>query len=203
MAAARNIPPMDDPAPYPVSISSTGVVSPATGIMMNNQSVQFTNNTGAQITVTFQADGQGETVFPNTPVPGNGGTATVSPQTSDRTANFNIDGSNSFPYAIQVGAGPLYVLVSWDTSLAEADCNPSPAVIPAGGTVKMFRESTDSHTYSVRWPNIVSNPFTPPLTSADGLVHTANTTGNLGYTLNSPAPGDQIGHGAGTIKVGN
>lgn len=208
MAAARNLPPMDDlppvgdPAPYSVSISSAGVVSPATGIMTNAQSVQFTNNTSAQITVTFQPDGQGVTTFPNTTVPPNGGTATVAPQTSNRTANFNIDGSNNFPYAIQVGAGPLYILVSWDAPNSEADCQPSPAVIPAGGTVQMFRASTDSHTYSVQWPNINVNPFTPPLTSADGLVHTANTTGNFGYTLDAPSPGEQIGHGGGTIKVG-
>lgn len=200
MAAARNIPPLEDDVPaQQITITSAGVISPATYTIANQQPVTFTNNTANTITVSFEADPQGVTVFNPITVPGNGGTGSGSPLVNDRTVNFNIDGSGVYPYAIQVGAGPLYISVYCVSGVVY--CNPSPAVIPAGGTLELYKGSGDSNRYDVGWPNVSAPPI--PISSVDNAPHAATGTGSYSYTVKVHAgPIASIGQGGGTIKIG-
>lgn len=205
MATAYSIPPEEDLAAYPITISNTGVLSPAACIISNGQSVQFTNNSPNTITITIEADAFGVTVFDqnNVPVGPNGGTATINPIVNNRTVNYNIDGSSNYPYAIQVGNGPLWVSVNADVAY------PQPCVVPLGGTIEMA--STDGVTYSINWTNNAVNPWLPPLTKIYPVQdpktspHTENVqVADLPYTIQAlPGPAAAGGGGKVTVKGTN
>lgn len=205
MAAAPNLPIADDPPePQQITISNTGALSPATCIIANGQGVEFINNTGNQITVYFEADPQGVSVYGSqTTVPGNGGTTTLSTDVTNRTVNYNIDGSQNYPYAIQLGSGPLYILVE-TSNTGVVLVTPSPAIIPSGGTWQLYKASGDANTYNVTWPNVSAPPF--PNFAVNNTTQSAsgNTSGYVAYKVErGPSPNALTGQGGGTIKVGN
>lgn len=204
MAAARNLPPIaeDNPNPQQITISSTNA-SPATCIIANGQGVAFANSSSNPINVYFEADVQGVTVFTPNPlnVPANSN-VTIYPQTQNRTVNFNLDGSQTYPYAIQVGGGPLYISVAVNNT-GVVLVTPSPAIIPSGGTWQIFKAASDNNIYNVSWPNVSAPPF--PSFTVNGTTQTAsaNTSAYVAYKVqlgNSPTA--TTGHGGGTIKVG-
>jgi len=204
MATAR-VPLEDDVLAQVITIASNGVLSPATCFIANAQQVTFVNNSGGSIPITFEPDAFGVTVFNNVSVGGNGGTNTQSPQVNNRTVNYNTDGSTTYPYAIQVGAGALFIKVTYNQTSGNGDCTPDPAVIPLGGTIEFIGDAN----YSVRWNAANGDPFTPPLTNiytaSNPLTvpHTASRpSGNYGYTITKLAITDGTGHGGGTIKIG-
>ena len=107
---------------------------------------------------------------------------------------MNVVGGPSFgPYAIQVGAGPMFI------EITASDSEPDPILVPKGGTLQMF--SNDNNTYLIGWPNF--NPF-PGLTQANPGV-----TNNIAYTQVGPALGygysisikGQEAPGKGTVIV--
>jgi hypothetical protein len=203
MAAAYNLPPIADDNPNPQIITITnGAASPATCKIANGQGVTFNNNSGSPISVYIEPDVQGVTVF-SSPIPvGANSSATVYPQALDRTVNFNTDGSQGYPYAIQVGGGPLYISVVV-TNTGVINVTPSPAVIPAGGTWRLYKASGDNNTYNVTWPGIAAPPF--PNFTVNNTTQTAGVT-TTGYVAYKVQLGDRLtettGHGGGTIKVG-
>jgi hypothetical protein len=202
MAAARNLPPIPDPNPQQITISNTGVLSPATCIIANGQQVTFINNLSYSINITFEADAQGVVVFTSpVAVPGNGGSTMISPLTNDRTVNYNTDGSDTFPYAIQVGAGPLYISVSLSGTTVQV--TPSPAIIPAQGTWQLFKASGDANTYKVTWPNVNNPPFPDFTVNNQTQTASVSTPAYVGYHVKlPPSPLLTTGSGGGTIKVG-
>jgi plastocyanin len=199
MATARIIRDEDDNlTPLVISIPSSGAISPATYIIANGQPVTFTNGSTSVVNVTFAPDAFGVTVFNNVSGLNPGASVQQTPQTNDRTVNFNTDGSANYPYAIQVGAGPIFVKVTGSV------CTPDP-VIPVGGTVEFI--ATDQN-YTVTWNASNGDPFNPPLTkiylSGNPLTkpHTAYLpVGNYAYTIT--AGGITEGNGGGTVKVKN
>ncbi len=203
MAAARNLPPMDDPTPLQITISNTGVLSPATCKILNGQAVQFINNLSYAINITFEADVQGVVVFASpVQVPGNGNITTISPLVNDRTVNYNTDGSQTFPYAIQVGAGPLYISVSMNNT-GTILVTPSPAIIPSGGTWQLFQAAGDNNVYDVTWPNVAAPPFPNFTVNNTTQTASANTSAYVGYKIKLHHQlNESTGQGGGTIKVG-
>lgn len=204
MAAAYNLPPIadDPPNPQAIAISSTGA-SPATCIILNGQGVSFVNSSNNPINVSFEADVQGVTVFSQNPLNvASNSSVTIYPQTQNRTVNFNLDGSQVYPYAIQVGGGPLYISVSANNT-GVINVTPSPAVIPAGGTWQVYKASGDNNTYNVTWPGIAAPPF--PSFTVNNTTQTAAVTTNsqVAYQIQfGNSPRATTGHGGGTIKVG-
>jgi len=204
MATARAIPPGPEAfQPQQITITSTGA-SPKACIIADGQPVTFINNTGGVININFQPDATpGMRVFNNVSnlswiAPNN--TNTQTPQLSNRTVNFNTDGSSNYPYAIQVGAGPLYVLVTYNGT--QVNCYPSPAVIPYGGTIELYKNSGDQNNYSVTWPTPAGDPFTPPLTRVDNTPHTDSANiADYEYKVALANPVAATGQGGGTVKV--
>jgi hypothetical protein len=198
MATARVIPHEDDnPAPLVITILSSGAISPSTYIIANSQPVTFTNNSSASINITFEPDAFGVPVFNNVAPLTPGASNTQSPQTSDRTVNFNTDGSTIYPYAIQVGGGPMYVKGTAN------DCTPVHVVIPLGGTIEMI--GTDQN-YNVTWNASNGDPFTPALTKiymSGNPLNTIHTdylpVGDYGYTISPTGPA--LGNGGGRVIV--
>ncbi len=205
MAAARNLPPIAEDNPNPQIIGITnGVASPATCIIANGQGVTFNNNSGSPISVYIEPDVQGVTVFSSPIQVGANSNTTVYPQAQNRTVNFNTDGSQTYPYAIQVGAGPLYISVSINNT-GTVLVTPSPAIIPSGGTWQLFKAANDNNTYNVSWPNVSAPPFPAnfPVSNTTQTA-TSNTSSYVAYkVVKGNSPKLSTGHGGGTIKVGN
>lgn len=204
MAAARNLPPLGEDVPNPQIITITNnIPSPATCIIANGQGVTFTNaSTTVPVSIYFEADAKGVTVFtPNPVLVGASSSTTVYPQTQDRTVNFGVNDTQNTPYAIQVGAGPLYISVSLNAGVVNV--TPSPATIPAGGTWEVFKAAIDANIYKVTWPNVAAPPF--PDFTVNNTPQTANAVaGNFDYKVKlGPGPAAKTGNGGGTIKVGN
>ena len=198
MATARIHHRNEDLDPQPIITSSSGTISPPTYIIANGQPVTFTNNSASTINITFEPDAFGVVVFNNVTL--NPGTSdSQTPQANDRTVNFNTDGTANYPYAIQVGAGPMYVAVTAGV------CTPDKVVIPLNGTIEMI--GTDQN-YNVHWNASNGDPFTPPLseiyTSGNPLTKTHRDylpVADYGYTI-SPA-GPCAGPGGGRVVVKN
>src|SRR5205823_13472746 len=100
MAVARVL---TDPQPQQININPQGNASPA-GVQINDaQPVQFNNNSGSAISITFLNTARtGQRVFNDLSIAA-GQNASESPLVSDVTVNYNIaiGGNTSEPYAIQ------------------------------------------------------------------------------------------------------
>jgi len=192
----------DIPNPQPIVITNSGI-SPQAYKIANQQPVTF-SSTGPTVNIYFEPDAFGVTVFNNVTGVSPTNPQTIPPQTNDRTVNFNTDGSAVYPYAIQVGAGPMYVKV------ANSECTPENPVVPYGGTIRMI--STDIQHYKVNWSVNAGNPFpglTDVYTAGNPLTKTytetlpVNANGfAFGFSV-APAPGPSLGMGGGNVIVKN
>jgi hypothetical protein len=194
MATARVIHHEEDLNPLQISIPAGGVISPTTYIIANQQQVTFNNNSGSPVNITFEADAFGVVVFNN--ISNLTTSTTQTPQVNNRTVNFNTDGSTTYPYAIQVGNGPMYVNVD------AGECTPETVVIPLNGTIQMA--SSDGVTYSITWNTNNGNPFPGlahiyPVSNPQTKPYTATfPIGPYGYTI---AVAKATGGGGGTVKI--
>lgn len=206
--ATQRVIPIEEDIDAPKIITINGNLVPSYGGCFiagsGQQSVNFVNNAGIACTITFDNNPISGTVF-NSPIDltasGPGSSVTVTPPSSvaGATVNYYISAGlvKTGPYAIQIGSGPLYIQFEED-SLGVL-VNPTPIAIPPAGTLEMV--SGDGNTYNINWNNGV-DPFTPPIATADGLVHTENVAAaTFGYTVAAKTPLLGIGHGKGTIVV--
>ena len=169
------------------------------------QNITFTNNSTSTVNITFQPN----PVYPASVVLNNianlapNGTNTQTPQVANGSVNYYVTvGRTQYgPYAIQVGSGPLYVQISYDSISGTVVSVPETAVVPVGGTLEM--DSTD-FTYGVSWSN--EDPFTPALNSV-GVGTTNNSPVQLTapegtYPANFSMPGN-TGPGGGRVIIQN
>jgi len=214
MAKAHVIPIEADDVSAPRVIKITaGVASPAACIIRAGQSVTFINNYRSPVDIQFDPNPLAPTTVFNDIIglsPANSNTQ--SPQVANGSVNYFVkagSGPAHGPYAIQVGAGPLYIRVSYDPASGKALVNPDPVMIPCKGTLEMV--STD-YNYDVAWT--ASDPFTPALTSvgvSNNTPHEENkgVIGDHVYTVTKYGMSQNIpggvtpagGGGGGTVKI--
>jgi hypothetical protein len=211
MATARVIPKAATDWPIDiVYVDSTSqlTVSPAGIIIGADDTITFNNNSAnATITITFEPNPPGPTLFEPSLTPDIDAGTSYSPEgplAAAGSVNYYVTvGSVTFgPYAIQVGttsASTLYVQV------ANGECTPGSVSIPKGGWLEMF--STDGENYGIEW-TITGNPL-PGLTE----VHSGVSNPGNGPFQNPPSGGpigpifayglkdDTESGGGGTIKV--
>jgi len=202
MATARIMPKIE--SVEVITIDSTFTPSPQGVILSSGTPVEFVNNSGATINITFNANAPGPKLFDNiTNLLNQNTSAQQQPQAVNGSVNYTITavgGSTYGPFAIQVGGGPLYVQITYTAGAGFS--TPDPAVIPVGGTLEMV--NLDPHSYGVGWGG-GNNPFSPALNqvgrAAGNSAHTSNVgAGTYTYTLttdHNPAAGS----GGGKIKV--
>jgi len=190
--------------PIPVNewkiVIEDGFAPSSQGIIISpGDTVLFVNNTRYPVNIVFDPTSQPEPMFSDTPVipPGESYVATTSPDLDGSEMYRVYSGGvkqNGGPYVIQVGRGPLYIEVTHGITA------PDPAVIPAGGTLRIIDSANHSYTV-IDWKksgNSCPNPFNPPLAAVGNHEVTAGT-GEYSYTLSSCNP--IVGDGGGTIKV--
>jgi|HubBroStandDraft_1064217.scaffolds.fasta_scaffold00030_67 hypothetical protein len=203
MAAAPNLPIPEPGIPWTVVIDDNFNATPPGLIVSPGDTVDFENESGVDITVQFAANYTGTAVYPNMslPVP-DGSTVGFTAPNTDAAANYNIyvNGvqENEDPFVIQVGVGPLYVVLDGATTY-----NFPTAAVPLGdittGMGRLFVGPNDpSSSLGIRF---TSNPFNPPMTTNDGPhpVQAGTTPGSYGYTVVSPNENP----GPGTVIIRN
>lgn len=204
MATARIL---VDAQPQEVNINSQFNANPA-GVQIStspSQDVQFNNNSGSTISITFANTAiTNQRVFNDIPSLANGQSASVSPLVTGFTVNYQVWNGlqNHGPFAIEVGAGPLQI------SVTNGLPTPNHGAIPPNGEIQF--NATDTQC-SIQWQNN-NDPFTPQLSTVyvgQSNNPVASEQGNSGknfpYTLNTQSAAHKAhkvqGGGGGTIKV--
>lgn len=169
------------------------------------QSITFTNNSGSAVDIRFEPNPVYSNVIVFNDIVGlsSNHTNTQTPQVANGSVNYHVVvGATRYgPYAIQVGSGPLYIQLSYDSAIGKIVSTPDSPAIPAGGTVEMV--SADL-TYNVSWSS--GDPFTPALTSvgvgvSNNAPHQENASqGDYTYQL-TPSGNMQYGNGGGKVIV--
>ena len=188
-----------------VNINRQGQASPAGVQIADNQSVQFSNNSGSPISITFSATAiSNQTVFNDINNLASGANYTEAPLVGGITVNYNVSMNNQVygPFAIEVGTGPLEI------SVTAATPTPLVGAIPPNGEIQF---SATDQKCTITWQD--SDPFTPALNEvyvgqANNPVgaENGNTAKDFGYTLAPSAAAVQTAMlhplgGGGTIKV--
>ncbi|MGA3089957.1 MAG: hypothetical protein ABSD75_15185 [Terriglobales bacterium] len=214
MATRRVIPIDEDSLPaQQININSNLIPSPGACIIAasGQQAVTFINGSGSAITITFDDNPISGTLFSspiNLTASGSGASYTQIPTLPNNltgaTTNYYISAGSvkNGPYAVQVGAGPMYIQFTEDNQGVLV--NPTPVAIPFGGTLEPV--AGDGNSYNITWPNS-TDPFNPLIQTVDAQVHTEWITGIAEYNfrvmkagpIRSPKLG--TGHGGGTVKV--
>jgi hypothetical protein len=199
MSAARAIP-LTEATVWTVTIDNTYTPTPQAFIIQPGDQVNFVNNSGSTIAIAFDTTSQPQSFFSNIPSILNGGNY-VTPQTPDLNGSqlygIYVGGvKQSGPFCIQVGTGPLYIVVTNGVTL------PDSATIPVNGTLRILDSANDPWT--VEWDQngqpVTNNPFNPPLTTV-GSHQIVAGAGEYTYSLSPADP--KGGDGGGTIKVTN
>jgi len=181
-----------------ITILAGGVASPQGVILAASTQIQFNNQSGQPVTITYTANGnQGGNLFPpvSNPIPNGGNSGVLTPNYTNGAMNYTVTpspGVAAGPYAIQLGSGNMVVGVTNNNT------NPGSVVIPYGGNLQVI--SFDSSQYDIGW-----GPATPfnNLNETGTNVYTAQTL-EFGYSLTAQeaGPGGEIG-GGHVIIVGS
>jgi hypothetical protein len=191
-----------------ITIDPTLTPTPQGALLASDTPVQFTNNSGYTINITFypnppavSPNPAGPTMFTNITNLLDGQTSQqLTPNPTTGSVNYKISavgGSTTGPFAIQEGTAPIYVIFSDVASAPE--CTPSDVAVPDDGSIEMT--NYDTNTYGVGW---VTDPLSPPLNSVGGAGgNSARTaTGALGiYTYSATLPRPNASGGGGKVRV--
>lgn len=192
MAAARNLPMPNAVVTHTITIGANFVPSSAGIVVGYGDNVYFQNNSGSDITIQFLANPPGTALFLNMTLPvSNGTSGGFQVPAVDCAANYNIlvnnVAQNTLPYVIQVGNGPMYVLVTG--SLGDANFNPGTVAVPLGNvTTGMGKLEVQSQVPNVVFPvSFGTDPFNPGITQSGPAqpVKGGTMPGQYSYTSGS------------------
>ncbi|HTR23341.1 MAG TPA: hypothetical protein VMI10_05110 [Terriglobales bacterium] len=185
--AARNFPIPE--ITRAITIGSNFVPSQAGIVIGYGDIVSFTNNSGSNITIQFLPNSPGLALYPNmTLAVTAGSTSNFTAPSVDCAANYNVvvNGvvQNAYPYVIQVGNGPMYVLITG--TLNNPDFAPGDVAVPLGNiTTGMGKLQMQSQVPNVAFAiNFGTNPFNPGITQSGPAqpVKAGTAPGQYGYT---------------------
>ncbi|MGA9356130.1 MAG: hypothetical protein WBV46_20760 [Terriglobales bacterium] len=205
MAAAPNYP-MPDALTWTLTIGTNYIPSRQGIVVSQGDQITFENNSGVDVVIAFQTNGSGQPVYaPMNLTVTNGSSAGFTAPSYDCAANYYINQANTQPpvqmggpFAIQVGAGPLFVTIGG--SFANPTYNPATVAVPIGTSLPpgpgILQMNSTSSTFGITWANN-SDPFTPNISSTGGQAHAVSSlsaTTNYAYTAgptfeNNPAGG--------------
>jgi len=192
---------------HTISIGADFTASPAGIVVAQGDTVNFTNNSGSDITIQFLSNTPGQNIYPNMSLPvTKGTTAGFTVPNANCAANYNVtlNGQvmNGTPYVIQVGSGPMYVLVTG--SLASPDFNPATVAVPLGSAATgmgylQMQSQIPNVVVPIYW---TTDPFNPGITQSGPAqpVKSGTSTGSYSYS-NTPQPRPHAMVGGGTVII--
>jgi hypothetical protein len=191
---------------HSITIGANFVPSPAGIVVGYGDTVNFTNSSGSDITIQFLANTPGAALYPNMNLTVSNGTSSgFQVPSSDCAANYNIQVNgvieNADPYVIQVGNGPMYILVTGPINLP--NFNPGTVAVPLGdaanGMGRLELKSQIPNTpIPVYWG---TNPFNPGITQTGPPqpVQAGIAPGAYNYS-SSQGPDERAGGGKVIIQ---
>lgn len=206
MAAARNIP-MPETATWTIAIDDTFTPTPQGIIVRQGDTVNFQNNSGADITIEFAANPPGPAVSSNLSV-NDGATVGFTAPSANAAANYGIyqgTTQESGPWVIQVGTGPMYVHITQTAGVVSY--TPQTVAVPLGNTASGMGKlaicsDLPSTSFNIAW-GTGGDPFHPALGSTDCTPHPVGAgvgSGEYGYTA---APSVTGTGGGGKVIIQN
>lgn len=202
--AARNLP-VPKAAITNIGIGANYAVSPQGIVVAYGETVNFTNTSGSDITIAFLANTPGAAVYPNMnlTVP-NGTTVGFAAPSVDCAANYNVQVNgvvqNTFPCVIQVGVGPMYVLVT--ASGTTINFNPGTVAVPIGnaatGMGMLQMKSQLPNNVPLTWS---TNPFNPGITQPGPPQPVKGGTAPGEYDYSTPSRAERPGGGKVIIQT--
>src|ERR1022692_3704675 len=168
MSAARNFP-TPAAATWTITIDSTLTPSHQGLVVGWGDTVNFTNNSGQDVTIAFTHNPPGADLYPNMnlPVP-NGSAVGFQAPSADCAGNYSIQGANgqeTGPWVIQDGLGPIYVIITKSANVVIY--TPPTVAVPLGtaaGRGKLHMKSNLPNTpFTITWDT--TDPCSPPLTA--------------------------------------
>lgn len=207
MAAAPNLP-MPETVTHNITIGTNFATSPQGIVVRYGDTVNFVNNSGSDITIQFLANSPGVAVYPNMSltVPNgnpNGPVGFPAP-TVDAAANYNIlvNGvqQNTDPYVIQVGVGPMYVLIT--ESGGDVYFTPTKVAVPLGNITTgmgylQMKSQVPNTVFPVYW---ATNPFNPGISQSGPAQPVKTGTGPGSYSYSNTPPTNALA-GGGTVII--
>jgi hypothetical protein len=193
--AARVIPFEDTDTVLNISITATDATPEGYILSTTQNSVSFTNNSGASISIAFSPNG----IFADINNLPAGQTSAPQPAPANTSVNYKVTVGPAVigPYAIQMGTGYMQVVVS--TIGEEITCAPEEVAIPVGGNL-MLTPAASIDGYPVTWNTV--DPFTQPITTVDNASHADNPLDGSGeFTYEVGEPGPTQNPGGGTVIV--
>jgi hypothetical protein len=200
MAAAPNLP-MSDAITWTLNIGANYTPSRQGIVVSQGDQVTFENNSGGDIVVTFQTNGNGQPVYaPMNLTVLDDTSASFTAPNYNCAANYSIYGANqqpplllSGPFAIQVGTGPMFVTIGG--SPTNPTYAPPTVAVPIGTSLPpgagRLQMNATSASFGITWDGN-NDPFTPAITTTDGQPHSVSTvasSANYNYTA-GPSPND-------------
>jgi hypothetical protein len=202
--AARELPLPE--VTHSITIGANFVPSSPGIVVGYGDTVTFTNNSGSDITIQFLSNTPGAALYPNMNLPVLNGTSSgFQVPGSDCAANYNIAANgvvqNAQPYVIQVGVGPMFVLVTGPLNLP--NFNPGMVAVPLGdaangmGMLEM-KSQVPNAAIPIYWG---TNPFNPGITQTGPPQPVQSGITPEGYTYtSSPGPDERAGGGTVIIR---
>jgi hypothetical protein len=182
MAAAPNYP-MPDAITLIVNIDTNYNPSRQGIVVSQGDQITFNNNSGLDIVIAFQTNGNGQPVYsPMTLAIANGGSNSFTTPNYNCAANYYIYEANtqppvqlSGPFVIQVGSGPIFITIGGTPT--SPTYNPATVAVPLGtslppgaGKVQIIATAA---SFGINWNN-GNDPFTPPVTVTGGSAHSVS-----------------------------
>jgi hypothetical protein len=206
MAAAPNYP-MPEVQTYTVAIDDNFNATPPGLIVNPGDTVNFENSSGVDITITFLANYTSPSLSPNLVVPNgnpNGPVGFTTPGANPNyaaAANYNIlvngVAENEYPYVIQVGVGPIYVVFPIGV---QTPYNYPTVAVPLGSGARTGKlnmgPNLASNSLTIYF---TTNPFSTPITAPGGTHSVAAGAAAGPYTYTTVVPEDQPGPGGKVI----
>ena len=209
--AARNLP---VPAAFTHTITIDNTLTPSFQglIVALGDTVNFTNNSGQDLTIMFAHNPPSTVdIYPNMSllVP-NGTTAGFTAPTANCAGNYSIvgaDGTETGPWVIQDGAGPMYVVLSKSANVITYA--PPTVAVPLGSTITgmgmlEMKSNLPNIPFNINWDT--PDPFNPPLTATgqNRPVSASTLPGPYGYggSTNMAHKGVAASHAIARVGTG-
>ena len=167
--AARNLP-IPEVVTYTISIDSNLNPNHQGLVVRWGDTVNFTNNSGQDVTIMFVHNPPGSDIYPNMnlPVP-NGTTAGFTVPNNDCAGNYSILGANNQetgPWVIRDGQGPMWVNLSKSANVVVY--TPQTVAVPLGSSVSgmgmlEMKSNLPNTPFGIIWGT--TDPFYPALTA--------------------------------------
>jgi hypothetical protein len=196
----------DIPLHAVINVNADGTIAGRTHRFIFDQgTIQFVSVCPTALVATFSPLGVfGDHITGQVPIPANGSTAKLSPNSQNVCVNYQISGSSvstTPAQSVTVGCAPLTVVVDANGDLSiEDSCIPNGGAITFVGAADIPQPAGITLTFTTNDPG-KSSPLGQPITVKAGKSHSLHAIStDVTVTVSTDQAPDGTG---GTVKIGS